>query len=752
MSTVQLKLLSPVEVARGATLFHQINLTHENKLVLERVALNENHAAAKWRYPYIQQNLDRPITANIDLISACPNNVHLYEPIEVGSFVQRRDETGDSCLYRLAKLSSSTKTDDAEASNVILSSDEKCFLPLAELSDLLLDLMQNTKAKFKLQLEQKRHLLNLLPPTSIQCSELQIGSAGISCHDTIIYGDSGSGKTHTALFLAARARFLSHTSTFYLDCKRLKEGRNIRMTHILSELHGIFHDAKSSSGSSLIILDDFAELAPNFEDSSGADGSAQLNQVNLVAVDQSKLIADTTRLLIETVAGTDKSVAVIITARDVRSLPPSILSTRPFLRTIKSPSLSGAERESLLWRMLCSDRPDMLDEELCADYLAIHIGRKTEAYRPKDLQILAARARHQLETTGINYSVVALAKSALIAVQDFTPMRLLSSNELTSSAAEWSDIGGLFKVKEELTTTVMNPTKYCRIYEMANIRLPRGLLLFGPPGTGKSHVVPALAKKCGFCLVTCRGPELLDRYIGASESKVRELFDRARASAPSILFFDEIDSLAPRRGSDKTGVTDRVVNQLLTLLDGVEDTASVGLVYIVAATSRPDIVDPALLRPGRLEKHIYVGYSENDKELNDLLVKVAARYPIDTETFDMIKSGRLTEEMYHSLPHSKLFSAADYKAAFDTAQLSAIHDLLQCDKGDAEVSIRYRHLVAAVGATRPSLPQRDYTALMEAYRPFRKDITEQSGDGDLTSAANAHYRKSARKDLRTALR
>jgi peroxin-1 len=118
-------------------------------------------------------------------------------------------------------------------------------------------------------------------------------------------------------------------------------------------------------------------------------------------------------------------------------------------------------------------------------------------------------------------------------------------------------------------------------------------LFFGPPGCGKSALVPALAKECNFPLIACKGPEVLDKYIGASEAKVRELFSRASAVAPSILFLDELDALAPRRGSDNTGVTDRVVNQLLTFLDGVED-ASTGTVYVIGATFRPDKVDPAL--------------------------------------------------------------------------------------------------------------------------------------------------------------
>jgi peroxin-1 len=336
--------------------------------------------------------------------------------------------------------------------------------------------------------------------------------------------------------------------------------------------------------------------------------------------------------------------------------------------------------------------------------------------------LLASRVKHSLWTGGREFSATAAAEHVENALDGFTPRRKLSLNDQASGSANWDDIGGLFDVKEALASTILSPAKYRRIYSKAKIRLPRGVLLFGCPGCGKSYLVPAVAKKCGFSLITCRGPEILDRYIGASESKVRELFARAAASSPAILFFDEIDSLAPRRGSDKTGVTDRVVNQLLTLLDGVEDVGGAGMVYILAATSRPDIVDPALLRPGRLEKHVYVGYPENEDETTEILLKISARYSLDEELHRAISSGRLVRELKGSHPTFDRLSAADLKAAFDTAQLDAIHEILQADVTKDNVVIGCRHLLKALRSTRPSLPERDRGMLMAAYRPFRNGL------------------------------
>merc|ERR1712139_553836 len=138
---------------------------------------------------------------------------------------------------------------------------------------------------------------------------------------------------------------------------------------------------------------------------------------------------------------------------------------------------------------------------------------------------------------------------------------------------------------------------YAALVDRAPVRLGRGLILVGPPGCGKTMLVHAAANETKGLLrfLTVKGPELLSKYIGASEAGVRGVFERAAAAAPSVIFFDEIEALAPKRGGDSTGVTDRVVNQMLTYLDGVEERKSV---FVIATTSRPDLVDAALMRPG----------------------------------------------------------------------------------------------------------------------------------------------------------
>ncbi len=191
----------------------------------------------------------------------------------------------------------------------------------------------------------------------------------------------------------------------------------------------------------------------------------------------------------------------------------------------------------------------------------------------------------------------------LRAIQETTPSLGTSSlGEMPSYGFEL--VANLDEVKQRLTEAVIwqmrEPDRFTRL----GIEPPRGLLLYGPPGTGKTFVVRALANESGAAFFTVKGAELLDKYVGESERAVREVFARARAVAPALLFFDEIDALAPVRGNSSNSVTDSVVAALLTEMDGVSDR---GDVFVIGATNRKDLVDSALLRPGRLETHLYLG-------------------------------------------------------------------------------------------------------------------------------------------------
>jgi transitional endoplasmic reticulum ATPase len=168
----------------------------------------------------------------------------------------------------------------------------------------------------------------------------------------------------------------------------------------------------------------------------------------------------------------------------------------------------------------------------------------------------------------------------------------------------WHQVGGLDQAKQELVEAVEWPLKYPDAFESIGIRPPRGVLLFGPPGTGKTLLAKAVATESGVNFISVKGPELLSKWVGESERAVREVFRKAKQAAPSLIFFDEVDSIVPARGSGlDSHATERVVSQILTELDGVVELKDV---VVLAATNRPDLVDPSLLRPGRFDRLIRI--------------------------------------------------------------------------------------------------------------------------------------------------
>lgn len=194
------------------------------------------------------------------------------------------------------------------------------------------------------------------------------------------------------------------------------------------------------------------------------------------------------------------------------------------------------------------------------------------------------------------------------------------------------------------------------------MRLRSGILLYGYPGCGKTLLASAIAGQCGLNFISIKGPEILNKYIGASEQSVRELFERAQAAKPCILFFDEFDSIAPKRGHDSTGVTDRVVNQMLTQMDGAEGLDGV---YVLAATSRPDLIDSALLRPGRLDKSVICDMPNYEDRL-DILRSITTKMDLA----DDVKLEEIAEK-------TNGFSGADMQGLGYNAYLKAVHVRLE---------------------------------------------------------------------------
>jgi transitional endoplasmic reticulum ATPase len=249
----------------------------------------------------------------------------------------------------------------------------------------------------------------------------------------------------------------------------------------------------------------------------------------------------------------------------------------------------------------------------------------------------------------------------------------------------WSDIGGLDEVKQVLVENVILPLKNPDLYEKYGIKPPRGLLLYGPPGCGKTLLAKAVAKESGFNFIAVRGPEILSKWVGESERAIREIFKKARMHAPSIVFLDEVDSIAPIRGllSD-SGVTERVVTQLITELDGIKDLNNV---VVIAATNRPDLIDPALLRPGRLDKLVYVPPPDLKARLE--ILKVHTRYLPLSDDVDLYELAKLTEN----------YSGADLEALVREAFIIALRE------NPLRTRLEKRHFMKALEVVKPSLSE-----------------------------------------------
>ncbi|HEY0196595.1 MAG TPA: CDC48 family AAA ATPase, partial [Methanobacterium sp.] len=232
---------------------------------------------------------------------------------------------------------------------------------------------------------------------------------------------------------------------------------------------------------------------------------------------------------------------------------------------------------------------------------------------------------------------------------------------------KWDDIGGLDSPKQELREAVEWPLKYPDNFEKFGVRPPKGVLIYGPPGTGKTLLAKAVANESDSNFIAVKGPELLSKWVGESEKGVREVFRKARQTAPTVIFFDEIDALASTRagGSSDSGVTQRVVNQLLTEIDGMEELQDVA---VIAATNRVDMLDPALVRPGRFDRHIKV--EEPDEEGRLAIFKVhTAKMPM-ADDVDLERLAKTSEG----------YVGADIEAVSREAVMLALRENLQADK------------------------------------------------------------------------
>jgi transitional endoplasmic reticulum ATPase len=253
----------------------------------------------------------------------------------------------------------------------------------------------------------------------------------------------------------------------------------------------------------------------------------------------------------------------------------------------------------------------------------------------------------------------------------------------------WDDVGGLDEAKSTLKQIIEWPLQYADLFARADTSPPKGVLLTGPSGTGKTLLAKAVAHECGVNFISIKGPELLSKWVGDSEARIRDVFKIARLSSPCIIFFDELEAIAGRRGGGTDGnVTERVISQLLTEMDGIEELRGV---VILAATSRPDLLDPSLLRAGRFEVRLELPIpSAVDREA--IFGVHAANKPLAPD-IDFVKLAAETEG----------FVGSDIEAVCRRAAMGAISEFLDAGDADRDASglmLEARHFLAAIESVR----------------------------------------------------
>ncbi len=497
----------------------------------------------------------------------------------------------------------------------------------------------------------------------------------------LLFGPPGTGKTLLAKAVAneSQAHFISISgpeimSKFYGESEaRLRE---------------IFKEAREKSPS-IIFVDEIDSIAPKREEVTG--------EVERRVVSQMLSLMD----------GLEARGKVIVIAATNRpnAIDPALRRPGRFDREIeiKVPDKKG--RKDIL---LIHSRNMPLTDDVDID----KISSVSHGYVGADLEYLCKEAamkclRRLLPVLNLEDEKVPpeTLEKLIVNQEDFQKALI----EVTPSGmrevfienpdVQWDQVGGLEEVKRELQEAVEWPMKYPALYDKLGHKMPRGILLHGPSGTGKTLLAKAVATESEANFVSVRGPELLSKWVGESERGIREIFRRARQAAPCVIFFDEIDSIAPVRGAGgETAVTERVVSQLLTELDGMENMHGV---VVLAATNRADMIDPALLRPGRFDKIISIPLP--DKESRKKIVQIGAEsIPTiddanDPQHIDYDKIAELTDGL----------SGADVAAISNTAVSLVIHEFLDkhpnvkdVDKSSEDAKVGMKHFEVAVRKVR----------------------------------------------------
>jgi transitional endoplasmic reticulum ATPase len=492
----------------------------------------------------------------------------------------------------------------------------------------------------------------------------------------LLHGPPGTGKT-----LLAKAVANETNANFY----------TIGGPEIMSKYHGeseerlrnVFQQAENNAPS-IIFIDEIDSIAPKRDEVSGEV--------------ERRIVAQLLSLM-DGMSSRGKVVVIGATNR-VNAIDPALRRPGRFDREIE---LGVPDRNGRLEILQIHTRGMPLAKDVNLQKLA----DISHGFVGADLQSLskeaAMRALRRIlpEIDLASESIPAdTLKKIIVTMQDFTDV----IKEMEPSAmrevfvevpdVKWEDIGGLLSIKQELQEAVEWPLKYQGVFTYADATPPKGILLYGPPGTGKTLMAKAAANESEANFISIKGPELLSKWVGESEKGVREVFRKSRQAAPCIIFFDEMDAIAPIRGNNgDSHVTERVISQLLTELDGLEILTNV---IVIAATNRPDIIDPALLRPGRFDRLLYVPPPDRDSRVQ--IIKIHTKKKPLADDIDIEELANHTDG-YTGADIASLMSAAVMLALRD--HISKYKDPKEADNRAQELKVNMRHLEEAMKKIRP---------------------------------------------------
>lgn len=460
----------------------------------------------------------------------------------------------------------------------------------------------------------------------------------------LLHGPPGTGKTLLAKAVATEtdSHFVSVSGPEFMSKFYGESEQRIRQ---------LFDEAKENAPS-IIFIDEIDSIAPKRSEVTG--------EVERRVVAQ--LLSNMDGL-------SDRGDVVVIGATNrVNALDPAIRRGGRFDREIEIGIPNKHGREEII---LIHTRGMPLAEDVDLD----HLSGVTHGFVGADLEQLVKEAamnslrkiipQLNLDEDSIPVEILNELK---VSQEDFSEALLgIQPSALREVFVEvpnvsWEDIGGLNKEKAEIKNSIELPLKHPKFFSHMGAQQPKGILLFGPPGTGKTLLAKAVAHETQANFISVKGPELLSKWVGESEKGIREVFRKARQAAPAIIFFDEIDSIAPIRGkSFDSGVTERMISQFLTELDGLEELKGV---VVVAATNRPDMIDPALVRPGRFDKIIRIGLPDETARLEILKIHTKD-VPLESDV-NLEEFSQNTEN----------FSGADLASLCREATLIAIQEYL----------------------------------------------------------------------------